>query len=155
MVLSLQSQGVETQKIACAKENEAWELYIDHSEAPLRKIVADIMADQPYDAIIQPVATRHKKLLISDMDSTMITVECIDELADFVGKKKEVAEITDRAMNGELNFDAALTARVALLADLLAHSERIMNGDAFTAGILHGMGLLALDPTGRMGCERR
>jgi phosphoserine phosphatase len=70
------------------------------------------------DAITQPAASRTKKLLISDMDSTMITVECIDELADFVGKKAEVSHITERAMNGELDFAAALTERVALLAGL-------------------------------------
>lgn len=58
------------------------------------------------------------KLLISDMDSTMITVECIDELADFVGKKAEVSVITERAMNGELDFEAALTERVRLLKGL-------------------------------------
>jgi phosphoserine phosphatase len=80
--------------------------------------VQAIIADQPYDAIVQPIELRHKKLLISDMDSTMITVECIDELADFVGKKAEVSLITERAMNGELDFESALIARVALLAGL-------------------------------------
>lgn len=86
--------------------------------AALDAAVLAIMADQPYDAVVQPVAGRLKQLLISDMDSTMITVECIDELADFVGMKPQVAEITERAMNGELNFEAALTERVALLKDL-------------------------------------
>jgi len=70
------------------------------------------------DIIIQPAAHARKKLLICDMDSTMITVECIDELADFVGKKAEVAAITERAMNGELDFASALTERVALLKGL-------------------------------------
>ena len=70
------------------------------------------------DLIIQPLATRDKTMLISDMDSTMITVECIDELADYVGKKDQVAKITERAMNGELDFSAALNERVALLAGL-------------------------------------
>lgn len=70
------------------------------------------------DYIAQPAANRRKKLLICDMDSTIITVECIDELADFVGKKAEVAAITERAMNGELDFAQALTERVALLAGL-------------------------------------
>lgn len=59
-----------------------------------------------------------KKLLISDMDSTMINQECIDELADFVGKKEHVAAITERAMNGELVFEEALRERVALLKGL-------------------------------------
>jgi phosphoserine phosphatase len=70
------------------------------------------------DVIIQPTAHRRKKLLIADMDSTMITIECIDELADFVGKKTEVAKITEAAMRGELDFEKALDARVALLKGL-------------------------------------
>ena len=67
------------------------------------------------DVVVQPVAHRRKRLLIADMDSTMITVECIDELADYAGLKAEVADITERAMQGELDFEAALDARVALL----------------------------------------
>jgi phosphoserine phosphatase len=67
------------------------------------------------DVIVQPAATRRKKLLVADMDSTMITVECIDELADYAGIKAEIAEVTERAMRGELDFADALKSRVALL----------------------------------------
>ncbi|HET6522040.1 MAG TPA: phosphoserine phosphatase SerB, partial [Geminicoccaceae bacterium] len=63
---------------------------------------------------------RRKRLLVCDMDSTVITVECIDELADYVGLKAEVAAITRRAMNGEIDFAPALRERVALLAGLPA-----------------------------------
>ena len=70
------------------------------------------------DIAVQPEANRLKKLLISDMDSTMITVECIDELADYAGIKSEIAEITERAMQGELDFEEALRGRVALLEGL-------------------------------------
>lgn len=63
---------------------------------------------------------RRKRLLVADMDSTIIGVECIDELADFAGLKAEVAAITERAMRGELDFEAALVERVALLAGLPA-----------------------------------
>ncbi len=70
------------------------------------------------DIAVQPVKYRRKMLLISDMDSTMITVECIDELADYAGIKPQIAEITERAMQGELDFVAALRARVKLLAGL-------------------------------------
>ena len=70
------------------------------------------------DYVIQPVADRAKKLLVADMDSTMITVECIDELADYVGLKAEVSGVTERAMRGELDFAEALRSRVALLAGL-------------------------------------
>ena len=70
------------------------------------------------DFVVQPLANREKRLLVADMDSTMITVECIDELADYAGLKPEIAAITEAAMRGELDFEAALDARVALLAGL-------------------------------------
>jgi phosphoserine phosphatase len=71
-----------------------------------------------FDIAIQDGGSRRKMLLVSDMDSTMITVECIDELADYAGIKPEIAAITERAMAGELDFAEALKARVALLAGL-------------------------------------
>ncbi len=70
------------------------------------------------DAVVQRGDGREKRLLVADMDSTMITVECIDELADFAGLKPQVAAVTEAAMRGELDFAAALDARVALLAGL-------------------------------------
>ncbi len=70
------------------------------------------------DVIVQSAEGREKRLLVADMDSTMITVECIDELADYAGIKEQVAEVTERAMRGELDFAAALDARVALLEGL-------------------------------------
>lgn len=88
------------------------------------------------DLVMQPDGDRRKKLLIADMDSTMIGQECIDELADVAGVGDHVKAITARAMNGELDFIEALDERVALLAgqpvsiidDVLA--ERI----SFTSG---------------------
>ena len=79
---------------------------------------AQCLMPNAFDCIIQLHPAPPKKLLISDMDSTMIEQECIDELADFVGKKAHVANITERAMNGELVFEDALRERVALLAGL-------------------------------------
>ncbi len=70
------------------------------------------------DVIVQIEAHRHRKLLIADMDSTMITVECIDELADYVGLKAEVSAVTEAAMRGDIDFAEALRSRVALLAGL-------------------------------------
>jgi phosphoserine phosphatase len=80
--------------------------------------IAKAVPDQPYDIAVLPAEGRCKRLLVSDMDSTVITVECIDELADYLGVKSEVSAITRRAMNGELDFVAALQARVALLEGL-------------------------------------
>ncbi|WP_374546164.1 phosphoserine phosphatase SerB [Rhodoblastus sp.] len=76
------------------------------------------LSDAPIDIFVQPVEGRRKKLLLADMDSTMIGQECIDELADFVGLKEHVAAITERAMRGEIAFEPALRERVALLAGL-------------------------------------
>jgi phosphoserine phosphatase len=70
------------------------------------------------DAALLPTENRRKHILVADMDSTMINEECIDELADVVGIKDQVAAITDRAMRGELDFGQALDTRVALLKGL-------------------------------------
>ena len=70
------------------------------------------------DLVVQATVNRRKKLLLADMDSTMIQQECIDELADFASVGDRVKDITIRSMNGELDFDGALTERVALLKGL-------------------------------------
>ncbi len=72
------------------------------------------------DLAVQPAEGRRKEVLVADMDSTMIGQECIDELADMAGVGDRVKEITARAMNGELDFEGALTERVALLEGLSA-----------------------------------
>jgi phosphoserine phosphatase len=78
------------------------------------------LGDLPVDLFVQATAHRRKRLFLADMDSTMIGQECIDDLADFVGKKAEVAAITERTMRGELVFETSLRARVALLEGLAA-----------------------------------
>jgi len=70
------------------------------------------------DVLVQPPAGRRKRILVADLESTIIENEMLDELADFIGRRSEVAEITRRAMNGELDFVAALEERVALLQGL-------------------------------------
>lgn len=86
----------------------------DAADAALRAVIGRI----PVDIAIQNAQTRRKKMLIADMDSTMIGQECIDELAEEVGLKDRVATITARAMNGEIEFEPALRERVALLKGL-------------------------------------
>jgi phosphoserine phosphatase len=76
------------------------------------------LADLPVDFHAQPVAGRRKKLLIADMDSTIVTAETLDELAEEAGLKDTIAAITARAMRGEIDFPQALIERVAMLADL-------------------------------------
>ena len=76
------------------------------------------MEGLPVDVCVQGLEGRRKKLFLADMDSTIINVECLDELADFAGLKAEIAAITERAMRGELAFEGALRERVGMLAGL-------------------------------------
>ncbi len=94
-------------------------LWADAVEIPVTGDHAAVdLGGAPADLNVVPANGRQKALLIADMDSTIIPVECIDELADFAGVKPQVAEITERAMRGELDFEAAIDARVALLGGL-------------------------------------
>ena len=80
------------------------------------------LAGEPIDvAVLAHDQHRRKRLFLADMDSTMIEQECIDELADMVGLKPQVAEITERAMRGEIAFEPALRERVTLLKGLSVH----------------------------------
>lgn len=81
-------------------------------------VAREAIGAHPVDVALVPRANRRKQLLVADMDSTMIEQECIDELADALGIKPQVAEITERAMRGELDFAQALDTRVALLKGL-------------------------------------
>jgi phosphoserine phosphatase len=82
------------------------------------KIALEALAHLGCDVCVQPAWGRRKRLLVADMDSTIIDVECLDELADFAGKKAEISAITERAMRGELEFEGALRERVGMLAGL-------------------------------------
>ena len=88
------------------------------TEADARAALETVLACAPADIVVQDADSRRKRLLIADMDSTMIGQECIDELAAEVGLKDEVSKITARAMNGEIAFEPALRERVALLKGL-------------------------------------
>jgi len=76
------------------------------------------LADRPVDMIAQSATGRRKRLLIADMDSTIVTTETLDELAGQAGIKDRIAAITKRAMNGELDFEGALRERVGMLKGL-------------------------------------
>ena len=107
---------------------------------------------QGYDVVVQPAEDRRKKLIVADMDSTMITVECIDELADYAGIKAQIAAVTEAAMRGELDFGEALDARVALLKGLdenviarcLAERVKIMPGARELVRTMRGWGATAI-----------
>lgn len=97
--------------------DEAAEFALSHRPENIWDVWADLQ-NMKVDLVILPEQSRRKKLLLADMDSTMIQQECIDELAEEAGVGAHVKDITARAMNGELDFEAALTERVALLRGL-------------------------------------
>ncbi|CAM8636549.1 SerB Phosphoserine phosphatase [Sphingobium cupriresistens] len=112
----MRNAGCEPGDVAWLDEGKAADLFFTIDPVAARAALTGV--GDKVDVIVQPVEGRAKMLLIADMDSTMITVECIDELADYAGIKPQIAEITERAMRGELDFEGALHGRVALLKGL-------------------------------------
>ena len=100
---------------AWVDEGDAIDLRVSADPRAVRWALEDL---PEVDVVVQTEEPRFRRLLVADMDSTIIGQECIDELADFAGLKREVAEITERAMQGKLDFKAALRERVALLSGL-------------------------------------
>ena len=106
-------------------QNVALDIFFDgkYDKSLLRSLEAE-----KFDFAIQEIKTRRKKMLVADMDSTIIQCECIDELADFIGIKDKVSHITEAAMRGEIDFKGALEERVALLKGLsVADLETVFN----------------------------
>ena len=102
---------------AWLEEGRAVDLAVDGlTQAELSEEVAAAISDAPVDHAVQPAFGRRKRVLIADMDSTFITVECIDVIARHAGIGAEIAEITQRTIRGELDFSDSLRARVARLA---------------------------------------
>jgi phosphoserine phosphatase len=126
---ALAAAGVHSFGRSWIEPDKACDLLFSTSPDRARAAIEGLIAST--DVIVQGEAGRRKKLLIADMDSTMITIECIDELADYAGIKPQIAEITERAMRGELNFEQALDERVRMLKDLSedillrCHAERV------------------------------
>lgn len=146
----LVSGGCVTGDVAWIEPGKAVDIQFEGSLFDARAALSPLEAG--YDIAVQSSDTRRKMLLVSDMDSTMIMVECIDELADYAGIKPEIAAITERAMAGELDFAQALTARVALLAGLnegviaqcLAERVRTMPGADILVRTMNGWGAHAV-----------
>jgi phosphoserine phosphatase len=97
----------------------AMDILVERAEPTALKIaLARALERHAIDICVQSAAGRRKRLLVADMDSTIIGCECLDEIADMAGIKTEIAAITERAMAGELDFEDALIARVGRLAGL-------------------------------------
>lgn len=117
---TLQRHGGEVAQTDWLEPGTACDLFVtggeddEHIETSLRQALASV----PVDFALQPEAGRRKRLLVADMDSTILTGESLDELAAHRGLKDKIAAITARAMNGELDFAAAVKERVAMLAGL-------------------------------------
>lgn len=143
LVLTLVSQSNDVAQLAKAapggvgdvadRSGSGWRV-AERAVAGGKDLVAWLEREAPRlgaDWSVTPATGRKKRLLISDMDSTIIGQECVDELADFAGLKAEVSAITERAMRGELDFAGALTQRVAMLKGLAlsalerCHTERV------------------------------
>jgi phosphoserine phosphatase len=117
---ALRAAGGEPVTPAWIDSGDALDLAVTGVSAPAARAALE-SALPGVDVVVQPAALpRRRALLIADMDSTMITCECIDELADYAGLKARVAAVTEAAMRGELDFAQALDARVALLAGMAA-----------------------------------
>ena len=90
--------------------------------------VREALGGAPLDVAVQPASHRRKRLLVADMESTMIGQECLDELAETLGLRAHIAAITERAMRGEIAFEPALRERVGLLAGLERRAlQRVMD----------------------------
>lgn len=104
---------------AALSPGEAEDLFVEGAEAgALAQALIAPLDGFAVDWAVQPAARRRKRLVIADMDSTIIGQECLDELADLAGVGAAVSAITERAMRGELDFEGALTERVAMIAGL-------------------------------------
>src|SRR3954470_5006034 len=128
---SVGARGKESRKLD-AGDGAATDVILEADDlGTVRHALAAPMAGQQIDWCLQPLEGRKKRLLIADMDSTIINVECLDELADFAGLKAEISAITERAMRGELAFEGALRERVGMLKGLgatalqQAYDERV------------------------------
>ena len=111
------------------KKELACDLYFDDTTAKIDENLINYLDQKQFDWAIQEDLNRNKKLFLSDMDSTMIKQECIDELAHYAGVREEVSLITAKSMNGEISFTEAFIQRVGLLEgmDINALDEVYLN----------------------------
>lgn len=106
--------------VSWLSEGVATDIFFDSDLARAKDSLVPEFENENFDFLFQETRTRKKKLLLADMDSTIIQCECIDELADFVGAKEKVSAITEAAMQGHLDFEQTLRERVALLGGMEA-----------------------------------
>ncbi len=132
----LRQSGARVGEADWLSGNEACD--IAFSGPPAKSCEAElriVLTDYQLDLALQPALGRRKKLLLADMDSTIVTSETLDELAEYAGLKDQISAITERAMNGEILFRDALTERVAMLKDLDAETmDKTMQRITYSPG---------------------
>ena len=109
--------------VSASSEKSVLRVPVDDDFELTEEMRAALIAQQIDGAVLPDVAFADLGLIVSDMDSTLITIECVDEIAAGVGLKDEVAKITEQSMRGELDFEQSLRKRVALLSGL---DERVL-----------------------------
>jgi phosphoserine phosphatase len=144
---ALDTLGVAPGKPDWLSEGEAADIPFDGNAEQGVAAARAALSDAPVDAVAQPREGRRKRLLIADMDSTIVTTETLDEIAAYAGLKERIAEITRRSMNGELDFRQALIERVAMLEGLAVgaleatwEQTRMMPGAAELVGTMRAHG---------------
>lgn len=144
--------GAVPAAVTWLEPSEAVDIPVRGGSQPALRAAVEVAVPHA-DIVVQPGdASRRKRLLIADMDSTMIDCECIDELADYAGFKAQVAAVTEAAMRGDLDFAEALRARVALLEGLdetviarcIAERVRETPGGATLIATMRGAGARAI-----------
>jgi len=126
---ALDSAGANSAAPDWLSHGEACDVPFEGGPREAREAVRAALKAKPIDVNVVPSDLRRKKLLVADMDSTLIEQECLDELAAEVGLRAEVSAITERAMRGEIDFEPALRERVALLKGLAADiPARLLEG---------------------------
>lgn len=116
---ALDALGADTARPAWLSRGRACDIaFTDLNPCQAEAAARAQLGGRPVDVVAQPAADRRKRLLVADMDSTMVTAETLDELAEHAGLKERIKAITARAMNGEIDFVQALTERVAMLEGL-------------------------------------
>ena len=126
-------QGAFVEDVICLSPNKAYDMILSNMVMDdAKEMLQHLLQHVPIDTAVMAQEDRRKKLLICDMDSTMIEQECIDELADQLGLKEKVAAITEQAMCGKLDFAQALEARVAMLEGLTEEQLQEVYDQAIT-----------------------
>jgi len=117
--MALKLRGIQIHPPVWLSEGEALDIFFDHDTLDdIHIAVSNALQNASIDVIVQKSDRRRKKLLVADMDSTIVQGETLDELAEFAGLKEAITAITGRAMRGELDFTEALYSRVQMLKGL-------------------------------------